>query len=62
MMSAEELMRLQGLDPSTTKMLQVVSRRQAGLLLGNSFTLPVVGRVLLSALRSIGCRLEDPFA
>lgn len=61
MMTVAELCRLQGLDPDTTCLGVVVSKRQAGMLLGNSFTLPVIGRVLAACLRSIGCSVEDPF-
>ena len=62
MMVVEELLRLQGFNPSQTRVAETVSARQAGALIGNSFALPVIGRVLVSALRSIGCSLEDPFA
>ena len=61
MMSLDELLRLQGLDPSSTHMASTVSSRQAGMLIGNCFTLPVVGRVLISALRACGCPVEDSF-
>jgi len=61
MMSVEELLRLQGFDPLETEIAQTVSARQAGSLLGNAFTLTVVGRVLVNALRSHGLAVEDPF-
>ena len=60
MMTVDELLQLQGIDPSCTRIASVVSARQAGALLGNSFTLTVVARVLVSAFRCIGCALEDP--
>ena len=62
MMSVGELLRLQGLDPSSTRIASVVSKRQAGSLLGNSFTLPVMARVLVSAFRCMGCTVVDPVA
>jgi len=61
MMSVEELLRLQGFDPLETELAQTVSARQAGSLLGNAFTLTVVGRVLVNALCSHGLAVEDPF-
>ncbi len=61
MMHTHELLRLQGLDPADTQMSGVLSKQQIGHLLGNAFTLPVACRVLVSALRSIGCRVKDPF-
>ena len=57
----EELLRLQGFHPSQTHLTQVISVRQAGALIGNSFALPVIGRVLARALCSIGCSADDPF-
>lgn len=60
MMTVDELLRLQGIDPSSTRMAEVVSARTAGMLIGNAFTMTVVGRVLVSALRSFGQRVEDP--
>lgn len=62
MMTVPELLRLQGHDPGSTRIADTVSKRQAGILIGNSFTLPVVGRVLVSALRSVGVAVVDPFA
>jgi site-specific DNA-cytosine methylase len=60
MMSVVELLRLQGISPASTQIAAVLSARQAGALLGNAFTLTVVARVLVSALRCHGCRLVDP--
>ena len=59
MMKVEELLRLQGFNPSQTQLMQVLSMRQAGALIGNSFALPVIGRVLVRALCSIGCSADD---
>ena len=61
MMTVEELLRLQGFNPSQTQLTQVLSVRQAGALIGNSFALPVIGRVLVRALCSIGCSADDSF-
>ena len=61
MMTVEELLRLQGFNPSQTQLTKVLSARQAGALVGNCFALPVIGRVLVCALCSIGCGAEDPF-
>ena len=61
MMTVEELLRLQGFNPSQTQLTQVLSMRQAGALIGNSFALPVIGRVLVRALCSIGCSADDSF-
>jgi site-specific DNA-cytosine methylase len=60
MMTVDELLRLQGIDPASTRITEVLSARAAGLLIGNSFTLTVVGRVLVNALRCYGCPLVDP--
>ena len=60
MMTVDELLRLQGIDPSSTRIASVLKARRAGFLLGNSFTLTVVARVLVSAFRCIGCALQDP--
>lgn len=60
MMTVDELLQLQGIDPSCTHIASVVSARQAGSLLGNSFTLTVLARVLVSAFRCLGCHLVDP--
>ena len=57
----EELLRLQGFNPSQTQLTQVLSVRQAGALIGNSFALPVIGRVLVRALCCIGCSADDSF-
>ena len=57
----EELLRLQGFTPSQTQLAKVLSARQAGVLVGNSFALPVIGRVLVRALCSIGCGTKDSF-
>ena len=62
MMTVDELLQLQGIDPSSTRIASVVSARKAGALLGNSFTLTVIARVLVSAFRCIGCALGDPVA
>lgn len=62
MMTVSELLRLQGIEPAGTEIATVVSARQAGLLIGNAFTLPVVGRVLVSALRTVvEAAVVDPF-
>jgi hypothetical protein len=60
MMLLAELLRLQGISPASTRIAEVLSSRQAGGLLGNSFTLPVFGRVLVQALRSCGEWIRDP--
>ena len=52
---------LQGFNPSQTQLTKVLSARQAGALIGNSFALPVIGRVLVRALCSIGCSADDSF-
>ena len=61
-MTVDELLRLQGIDPSSTHIATVASARQAGFLLGNSFTLTVIARVLASVFRCLGTRVKEPVA
>jgi hypothetical protein len=37
-----------------------VSFRQAGFLIGNAFTLPLIARVLVCGLRAVGFEAVDP--
>lgn len=60
MMSVCELLRLQGIDPASTCIGTAVSARQAGALIGNAFTLPVIARVLACGLRCLGYEVADP--
>ena len=60
MMNLDELLRLQGIDPGSTCIPTVVTARQAGYLVGNDFTLPLITRVLVCALRSLGLEVVDP--
>ena len=60
MMHVEELLLLQGIDPASTRIRTAVSARQAGALIGNAFTLPLVARVLVCGLRSLGFEVADP--
>ncbi len=60
MMTVDELLRLQGIDPSSTHIASGLKARRAGFLLGNSFTLTVVAHVLVIAFRCIGCAFQDP--
>jgi hypothetical protein len=45
-MTVAELLRLQAVDPGSSRIGHVLTRRQAGDLIGNSFTVSVVARVL----------------
>ena len=60
MMHVDELLLLQGIDPASTHIRTAVSARQAGILIGNAFTLPLIARVLVCGLRSLGFEVVDP--
>ena len=60
MMHLDELLLLQGIDPATTHIRTAVSARQAGFLIGNAFALPLIARVLVCGLRSLGFEVVDP--
>ena len=60
MMHLDELLLLQGIDPATTHIRTAVSDRQAGFLIGNAFALPLIARVLVCGLRSLGFEVVDP--
>jgi hypothetical protein len=54
MMLLDELLQLQGIEPASTHIHTTVSFRQAGFLIGNAFTLPLIARVLVCGLRAVG--------
>ena len=60
MMHVDELLLLQGIDPASTRIRSAVSARQAGFLIGNAFTLPLIARVLVCGLRALGFEVVDP--
>ena len=60
MMHVDELLLLQGIDPASTHIHTAVSARQAGFLIGNAFTLPLIARVLVCGLRALGFEVVDP--
>ena len=60
MMQVGELLLLQGIDPASTNLRTAVSPRQAGFLIGNAFALPLIARVLVCGLRSLGFEVVDP--
>ena len=65
MMSTAELLHLQGVPASKSCLggaRPPVSKRQAGKMIGNAFTMTVFARVLAAALASAGLEVMDPFA
>ena len=60
MMHVDELPLLQGIDPASTRIHTAVSFRQAGFLIGNAFTLPLIARVLVCGLRFLWFEVVDP--
>lgn len=60
MMLLDELLQLQGIEPASTRIHMTVSFRQAGFLIGNAFTLPLIARVLVCGLRAVGFEAVDP--
>ena len=60
MMHVDELLLLQGIDPACTCVPTALSARQAGFLIGNAFALPLIARVLVCSLRSLGFEVVGP--
>ena len=66
MMTIKEMERLQGVPTQRIDIKRMASPRQYGQMLGNSFSVSVVGRVIRSSLISLGIfnrqELPDPWA
>ena len=54
MLCVPEMEALQGIPPGYTKRPSIVINRQYAAMLGNAYTVSVVGRVALSLLSSVG--------
>ena len=64
-MTIVEMARLQGIPDGRLKIPGAVTEKQYGGMLGNAFTVSVVGRVALRLLRAIGIagpEVRDPWA